>query len=70
MNTVKNQSPKQKLAAMLRRKEYAGCRGQVSHHGMGRVSVQIFAPVSDARFADKPMAASSTTSRLALDVNL
>ncbi len=70
MNAAKNQSPKQKLAAMLRRKEYAGCRGQVSSHGMGRVSVQIFAPASDARFANKPLAASSTTSRLVIDVNL
>ena len=70
MNSVKTQSPKQKLASMLRRKEYAGCRGQVSSHGMGRVSVQIFAPADDARFAKKPMAASSTTSRLVADVNL
>ncbi len=70
MTSSKIQSPKQKLAAMLRRTEYKGCTGQVSHHGAGRVSVQIFAPAADSRFANRPMAASSTTSRLVADINL
>lgn len=42
MKTKKTQTPKQKLSSMLKRKEFAGCRGQVSHHGMGKVSIQIF----------------------------
>lgn len=39
-------TPKQVLSAMLRRKEYAGCNGQVSAHGAGRRSIQIFAPAT------------------------
>lgn len=35
-------TPKQTLADHLRRKEYRGCTGQVSDHGMGRTSIQIF----------------------------
>jgi hypothetical protein len=69
MNT-KTQTPKQKLAAMLRRNEYKGCTGQVSYHGAGRVSVQIFADATDTRFADKPFAPSSRVSRLVADINL
>ena len=54
--TVKGQtnkpSPRQQLAYALRRKEYRGCRGQVSHHGMS-LSIQLFAedtPANRERF--------------------
>lgn len=38
----KEQTHKQKLAVLLRRKYYRGCRGQLSSHGAGRFSRQIF----------------------------
>jgi len=34
---------KQILANYLRRKEYQGCYGQTSYHGVGEYSIQIFA---------------------------
>jgi len=49
-----NRSPRQILAAALHRREYSGCTGQVSRHGAGVTSIQIFS-ADHARFASKPL---------------
>jgi recombinational DNA repair ATPase RecF len=33
---------RQELARLLRTRQYAGCRGQVSFHGCHRASIQLF----------------------------
>lgn len=63
-----NRTPNQILAALLRRNAYAGCRGQISSHGAGRKSIQIFADAADPRFRDRPM--NEQGSRLVLDFDL
>jgi hypothetical protein len=53
--TTTTRSPKQQLAAMLRRSEFRGCRGQVSYHGCNRVSVQIFNSTSGKLVLDRDL---------------
>ncbi len=46
---------KQILANYLRRKEYQGCHGQISSHGAGEYSIQIFAantPENRSKFSN------------------
>jgi len=51
-----NRTPKQILASMLRRREYAGCTGQTSSHGAGQHSIQIFAPATEENVKRFPTA--------------
>jgi recombinational DNA repair ATPase RecF len=39
---TKTRTGRQELARLLRTKQYADCRGQVSFHGCHRASVQLF----------------------------
>ena len=43
----KERTRKQVLADYLRRKTYKGCHGQISSHGCGQFSIQIFADHED-----------------------
>jgi len=49
----KEQTPKQILSNYLRRNQYRGLYGQISYHGVGEYSIQIFAentPENSAKF--------------------
>lgn len=64
MSTTTNRTPRQMLASLLRRKEFAGCDGQVSAHGAGRISIQIFAPATEDNMKRWPYAQANAQATL------
>ena len=67
----KKQTPKQILSNLLRRNQYRGLYGQISYHGVGEYSIQIFAENTlgnSAKFIDAMLNAQG--SLCVLDISL